>query len=141
MVKAELVPMDRVEKIILVLRGHRVILDTDLAEIYVVPAKRLNEQVKRNLERFPADFMFQLSSQEYSNLKSQSATSSSNPINAGRAGALTRRTAAPEGGRALKAVMSDEQRGSRAAGCPVTRSRLKNNSKPIKPPMNADERR
>jgi ORF6N domain len=77
MVKAELVPMEQVERVILVLRGHRVILDADLAELYGVPAKRLTEQVKRNLARFPRDFMFQLSEDEHSNLRSQFATSRS----------------------------------------------------------------
>jgi hypothetical protein len=52
-------------------------LDADLGELYRVETKRLNEQVRRNLERFPDDFMFQLSSREYEILKSQNATSSS----------------------------------------------------------------
>ncbi len=52
-------------------------LDSDLAELYDVPTKRLNEQVKRNLERFPTDFMFQLTLEEAENLRSQFATSSS----------------------------------------------------------------
>jgi len=64
-----------VESRILVLRSHKVILDTDLAELYGVTVKRLNEQVKRNEERFPADFMFQLSTQEHEDLRSQFATS------------------------------------------------------------------
>ncbi len=51
-------------------------LDSDLAEIYGVETKRLNEQVRRNIGRFPDDFMFQLTAEEYSNLKSQIATSS-----------------------------------------------------------------
>ncbi len=51
-------------------------LDTDLAVLYQVPTKRLNEQVRRNPERFPADFMFQLTPQEIQNLRSQFATSS-----------------------------------------------------------------
>jgi hypothetical protein len=59
-----------------IVRGHRVILDVDLAAIYGVPTKRLNEQVRRNVARFPDDFAFQLSIQEVSNLKSQIATSS-----------------------------------------------------------------
>jgi len=63
------------ESRILVLRGHKVVLDSDLAELYSVPVKRLNEQVKRNPERFPADFMFQLSSKEHDLLRSQFATS------------------------------------------------------------------
>ncbi len=58
------------------IRGQRVLLDEDLAELYGVETKRLNEQVKRNLERFPKDFMFQLTPKEFSNLKSQIATSS-----------------------------------------------------------------
>lgn len=61
---------------ILLLRGQRVILDQDLAELYGVETRRLNEQIKRNLDRFPADFMFQLTAKEWANLKSQFATSS-----------------------------------------------------------------
>jgi len=64
-----------VESRILILRHQKVILDTDLAELYGVPVKRLNEQVKRNRQRFPADFMFQLSPKEAEDLRSQSATS------------------------------------------------------------------
>ncbi len=67
----------RAESRILVLRGQRVILDEDLAELYGVPAKRLNEQIKRNADRFPPDFLFRLSRWEYQNLRSQIATSSS----------------------------------------------------------------
>jgi hypothetical protein len=58
------------------IRGHRVMLDSDLAMIYGVTTKRLNEQLKRNRARFPADFAFQLTVQEFRNLKSQVATSS-----------------------------------------------------------------
>jgi ORF6N domain len=58
------------------IRGHRVMLDSDLAMIYGVTTKRLNEQLKRNRARFPADFAFQLTVQEFRNLKSQIATSS-----------------------------------------------------------------
>jgi hypothetical protein len=61
---------------ILLIRGHRVILDQDLAELYGVETRRLNEQIKRNPERFPIDFMFQLTTKEWANLKSQFATSS-----------------------------------------------------------------
>jgi ORF6N domain len=71
-----------VESRILVLRDHKVILDTDLAELYGVSVKRLNEQVKRNEERFPADFMFQLNPMEHEALRSQFATS--NPGRGGR---------------------------------------------------------
>lgn len=72
-----LVPDGRIERAILVLRGHRVILDQDLAAIYGVTTKRLNEQVRRNAERFPADFAFTLTADEFANLKSHFATSSS----------------------------------------------------------------
>jgi len=61
----------KIEKMIYILRGHRVMLDTDLAELYNVPTKRLNEQVRRNLERFPEDFMFQLNQQELNTLMKQ----------------------------------------------------------------------
>jgi len=64
-----------VESRILVLREQKVILDTDLAELYGVPVKRLNEQVKRNQERFPSDFMFRLTVEENEALRSQNATS------------------------------------------------------------------
>jgi phage regulator Rha-like protein len=68
------VPLERVERAILVIRGHRVVLDETLAQLYGVPIKRLNEQVRRNNERFPDDFMFQLSSDEWDSLRSQIAT-------------------------------------------------------------------
>ncbi len=64
-----------VESRILFLRHRRVILDADIAELYGVPVKRLNEQVKRNQERFPSDFMFQLTGKEHDALRSQIATS------------------------------------------------------------------
>lgn len=57
-------------------RTKKVILDSDLAELYGVPTKRLNEQVRRNAERFPEDFMFRLTKEEFDHLKSQIATSS-----------------------------------------------------------------
>lgn len=61
---------------IFIIRGEKVMLDRDLAGLYNVPNKRLNEQVKRNIRRFPSDFMFRLTKKEYENLKSQIATSS-----------------------------------------------------------------
>jgi ORF6N domain-containing protein len=67
----------RVESRILILRQEKVILDSDLAELYGVTVKRLNQQVQRNLERFPADFMFQLTAKEDEILRLQIATSSS----------------------------------------------------------------
>lgn len=65
-----------VERRIYLIRGQKVMLDRDLAELYQVPTKRLNEQVRRNLARFPKDFMFPLTKTEAKNLKSQIATSS-----------------------------------------------------------------
>jgi hypothetical protein len=66
----------RVDKIILLVRGERVILDSDLASIYGVTTKRLNEQVKRNMRRFPEDFCFRLTRRECYELRSQTITSS-----------------------------------------------------------------
>ena len=59
---------------IYVIRGQKVILDRDLAELYEVEVKRLKEAVRRNIERFPEDFMFQLSREEYNSLRSQFAS-------------------------------------------------------------------
>lgn len=59
-----LVPTDRIDRTILVIRGQKVMLDADLAQLYGVTTKRLNEQVKRNRDRFPEDFMFQLTAEE-----------------------------------------------------------------------------
>jgi len=58
------------------IRGQKVMLDRDLAELYQVETKRLNEQVRRNMDRFPSDLMFELSDEEFENLRSQNATSS-----------------------------------------------------------------
>ena len=71
-----LIPVEVIEQKILFIRGHKVILDTDLAELYGVESKILNQAVKRHLNRFPADFMFQLTNQEFIDLRSQSVTSS-----------------------------------------------------------------
>lgn len=70
------VPEEVIASKIFVIRDLKVMLDSDLAELYQVETKRLNEQVKRNEKRFPDDFMFQLTEQEWENLKSQNATSS-----------------------------------------------------------------
>jgi len=72
-----LLPEERIERRILVIRGQKVMLDRDLAELYGVPTFRLNEQVKRNIDRFPEDFMFSLSRQEILRI-SQFAISSEN---------------------------------------------------------------
>lgn len=70
------IPDERVISKIYLIRSERVMIDSDLAELYGVETRRLNEQVKRNIERFPEDFMFQLTDIEFENLKSQIATSS-----------------------------------------------------------------
>ncbi len=72
-----LVPRGRIEQTILLIRGHNVMLDSDLAQLYGVTVGRLNEAVKRNEDRFPSDFTFQLTKPEFENLKSQIAISSS----------------------------------------------------------------
>jgi len=71
--------VERVESRILLVRGRKVMLDSDLAELYGVGTKRLNEQVKRNRSRFPSDFMFQLSFEETKSLRSHFATSGGGP--------------------------------------------------------------
>lgn len=63
------IPIERVERAILLIRGEKVMLDKDLAKLYGVTTKRLNEQVKRNRERFPDDFMFQLTREEAESLR------------------------------------------------------------------------
>ena len=65
-----------IRDMIYIIRGHKVMLDSDLADLYGVPTSGLNQQVKRNRKRFPEDFMIQLSKKEFDNLKSQFATSS-----------------------------------------------------------------
>ena len=69
-----LIPVDRIEKAILLVRGQKVMLDADLAELYGVETRVLVQAVKRNLERFPEDFMFQLSQEEFAILRSQFVT-------------------------------------------------------------------
>jgi hypothetical protein len=69
--KQALVPAERIERAILLIRGQKVMLSTDLAELYSVEPRVLVQALKRNIERFPEDFMFQLSQSEFSNLKSQ----------------------------------------------------------------------
>ena len=70
-----LTPHERIEKIILTVRGQRVMMDADLATLYGVTTKALNQAVKRNLARFPSDFMFQLTAEEAAALRSQTVTS------------------------------------------------------------------
>ena len=69
-------PSQAIESRIFLIRGHRVLIDSDLALMYGVTTKRLNEQVRRNIDRFPADFGFQLLLKELQILRSQNATSS-----------------------------------------------------------------
>jgi phage regulator Rha-like protein len=70
----DLIPIEVIEKKILLIRGHKVILDRDLAELYGVKVRVLNQAVKRNIDRFPGDFMFQLSKEEDDSLRSHIVT-------------------------------------------------------------------
>ena len=74
--KLSVVPSERIEQAILLIRGHKVMLSTYLAALYGVEPRVLMQAVKRNRERFPSDFMFQLNKTEFANLKSQIVTSS-----------------------------------------------------------------
>ena len=73
---AQLLPLEAITQRIVVLREQKVLLDADLAALYGVQTRRLNEQVRRNQARFPEDFIFEVSAAEFANLKSQFATSS-----------------------------------------------------------------
>jgi hypothetical protein len=75
--KTDIIPSEIISSKIYLIRGKKVMFDKDLAIMYNVDTKRLKEQVKRNLDRFPSDFMFELTSDEFQNLRSQNATSSS----------------------------------------------------------------
>ena len=69
--KKSLIPVERIEKLIYLIRGHKVMLDNDLAELYGVTTGALNQAFKRNITRFPKDFTFQLTQQEFAALISQ----------------------------------------------------------------------
>ncbi len=97
--------VERIERRILMIRGHKVVLDADLATLYGVPTKRLNEQVKRNAERFPEDFVFQLTEEEAASLRSQFATS-----NRGRGGRRYRPYAFTEHGAIMAANVLNSAR-------------------------------
>jgi len=71
---SDLIPIERIESKILVIRGQKVLLDFDLAELYDVETGQLKRQVRRNLERFPDDFMFELTKGEYDSLRCQIGT-------------------------------------------------------------------
>jgi ORF6N domain len=77
MAKYSLIPVGRIENAILLIRGQKVLLDRDLAALYGVSTGNLNRAVKRNMERFPGDFMFQMTIEEAKNLRCQSGISSS----------------------------------------------------------------
>jgi hypothetical protein len=104
----ELIPLPAIQKRIVVVRKRHVMVDEDLAALYEVQTGRLIEQVKRNIDRFPSDFMFQLTKDEATALRSQSATSKDGrggrryaPLclhRAGRGDAI-RRSPKPDGGR------------------------------------------
>lgn len=69
-----LVPVERIENKIYLIRNHKVMIDMDLAKMYGVSTKALNQAVKRNIHRFPSDFMFRLRRKEYDSLRSQIVT-------------------------------------------------------------------
>ena len=69
--QGQIIPPQRIEKSIFLIRGHKVMRDADLAELYQVSAKVLNQAVKRNDDRFPADLMFRLTAEEFTALRSQ----------------------------------------------------------------------
>lgn len=105
MAKTAIIAARRVESRILVLRGHRVILDADLAELYGVRVRHLNQQVKRNAKRFPPAFRFQLSSQEFKILRSQNVISSE-----GHGGTRYRPYAFTEHGAIMAATVLNSER-------------------------------
>lgn len=100
------VAAERIERAILVLRGHKILLDTDLATLYQVETRALVQAVKRNLERFPDDFMFQLNNQEVGVLRSQSVISNA----PGRGGRRTAPYAFTEQGVAMLSTVLNSSR-------------------------------
>ena len=111
-------PDAQVESVILTVRGHKVILDSDLAALYGVTTKRLNEQVKRNNDRFPVDFAFQLTAEEVANLRSQIVISRSSPM---RSKSVTASEAEPN--------LRSQSATSKAGGGEVIRSQIATASK------------
>jgi len=105
MAKTAIVVARKVDSQILVLRGQRVILDTDLAELYGVRVRHLNQQAKRNAKRFPPAFRFQLSAQELRILRSQNVISSE-----GHGGARYRPYAFTEHGAIMAATVLNSER-------------------------------
>ncbi len=94
--RTALIPVERIERTIVRLRGHNVMLDADLAALYGVDTRELVQAVRRNVERFPKDFMFQLRQEELDSLRSQSVIS-----NSGRGGRRTAPYAFTEQGVAM----------------------------------------
>lgn len=86
-------PVELIEKKILLIRGQRVILSTHLSELYGVEVRALIQAVKRNIDRFPSDFMFQLTKKEYANLKSHFVISSDNASNKKQWGGVNKKKA------------------------------------------------
>jgi hypothetical protein len=105
---ATVIPIEQIERQIILIRGHKVLLDAHLAALYGVTTKRLNEQVGRNRSRFPADFMLQLSSEEVESLRSQFATS-----NQGRGGRRYAPYAFTEQGVAMLSTVLNSERAIR----------------------------
>lgn len=103
--KGPFLPVEQIARAIIVVRGQKVLLDEDLARLYGVETRRLNEQVRRNLDRFPDDFMFRLTSVEYADLISQSATSKT-----GRGGRRTLPLAFTEHGAIMAAAVLNSPR-------------------------------
>jgi hypothetical protein len=106
----DLIPTERIEQAIFLIRGQKVMLDVDLAELYGVPTKAFNRAVKRNLERFPKDFMFQLTYQEVRALRCQFGTS-----NKGRGGRRYLPYAFTEHGAIMAANVLNSQRAIEAS--------------------------
>jgi len=105
---AKALPIESIEKSILLIRGHKVLLDVHLSALYGVTTKRLNEQVRRNRARFPEDFMFQLTAEEAASLRSQFATS-----NKGRGGRRYAPYAFTEQGVAMLSTVLNSERAIR----------------------------
>ncbi|MDI6753324.1 MAG: ORF6N domain-containing protein [Thermodesulfobacteriota bacterium] len=131
--KPERYDAQRIENMVLTVRGQKVILDADLARIYAVSTKRLNEQIRRNTERFPPDFAFILINQEVKNLKSQIATSSSGLTRSQFATGLT------HGGR-RKLPMAFTEHGAIMAANVLNSPRAVKISFPLQPVISLDKK-
>ena len=105
MPKRRVTVLSAVESRILFLRHQRVILDADIAELYGVPVKVLNQQIKRNADRFPSDFVFRLTAKEHDSLRSQIVTSKK-----GRGGRRYRPNAFTEHGAIMAATVLNSER-------------------------------